>query len=107
LRVSFREAAGRFRLIDEAAQASVIVRYRNSDLLALLERQPPERWLLRRLQRSVVNLPRRLHRQMLTSGAIREIHPGIYVQGHGALYDDDLGFCPDRSLIYEPDELMT
>ena len=34
------------------------------------------------------------------------MHPGIYVQGYKSLYDEDLGFCPDKSLIYEPDELM-
>ena len=26
--------------------------------------------------------------------------------GYGALYDDRLGFCADRSIVYEPDELM-
>lgn len=106
LHFSFREAAKRFKLIDEAAQAPVIVRYDNDELLGLLERQGPERWLLRKLQRYVVNLPRRLHGQLLASGAIREVHPGLYLQGHGALYDQNLGFCPDKSLVYAPDELM-
>lgn len=106
LHFSFREAARRFKLIDEAAQAPVIVRYENDELLGLLERQCPERWLLRKLQRYVVNLPRRLHSQLLASGAIREAHPGLYLQTHGALYDQDLGFCPDKSLVYAPDELM-
>lgn len=106
LQVSFREAARRFKLIDEAAQAPVIVRYRNDALIARLEREQPDRRLLRQLQRYVVNLPRRLHGQLLASGAIRELHPGIFVQAHGALYDDNLGFCPDKSIVYEPDELM-
>ena len=106
LQVSFREAARRFRLIDEAAQAPVIVRYRNDAMIARLEREQPDRRLLRQLQRYVVNLPRRLHCQLLASGAIREIHPGIFVQAHGALYDENLGFCPDKSIVYEPDELM-
>jgi CRISPR-associated endonuclease/helicase Cas3 len=106
LRISFREAAKRFRLIDEAAQAQVIVRYENSDLLSRLEREQPDRWLLRKLQRYVVNLPRRLHGQLLASGAIRELHPGIFVQAHGALYDQNLGFCPDKSILYDPDDLM-
>ena len=84
----------------------MIVHYDNDELLGLLERQGPERWLLRKLQRYVVNLPRRLHGQLLASGAIREVHPGLYLQGHGALYDQNLGFCPDKSLVYAPDELM-
>lgn len=106
LEISFRTAARKFKLIDEAAQASVIVRYENDDLIAMLERGQPERWLLRRLQCSVVNLPRWLHSRLLASCAIRELHPGIFVQGHGALYDMHLGFCPDKSIVYEPDELM-
>ncbi len=65
-----------------------------------------ERWLLRKLQRFVVNLPRYLHGRLVSQGAIEEIHPGIFVQGHGGLYHQQLGFCADCSLIYEPDELM-
>lgn len=106
LRISFREAAKRFRLIDEAAQAPVIVQYENVGLLAKLEREQPDRRFKRKLQRYVVNLPRRLHGQLLATGAIREIHPGLFVQTHGALYDDSLGFCPDKSIVYEPDDLM-
>ncbi len=106
LRISFREASQKFKLIDEAAQAQVIVRYHNEELLAHLEREQPDRWVMRKLQRYVVNLPRRLHGQLLASGAIREIYPGIFIQSLGALYDENLGFCPDKSIVYEPDELM-
>lgn len=106
LRFSFRTAARKFRLIDESAQAPVIVRFDNEDLLSLLERKGPERWLLRKLQRYVVNLPRHLHSRLLLAGAIQEIYTGLFVQGHGALYHPDLGFCPDKSITYEPDELL-
>lgn len=106
LKFSFRTAARKFQLIDESAQAPVIVQFENDELLALLQRQGPERWLLRKLQRYVVNLPRYLHNRLLSEGAIREIHPGIFMQGHGALYHAELGFLPDKSIIYEPDELM-
>jgi CRISPR-associated endonuclease/helicase Cas3 len=106
LKFSFRTAARKFQLIDEATQAPVIVRYENDELLTLLERKGPDRWLLRKLQRSVVNLPRYLHQKLFAAGAIRELHPGIFVQGYGALYHPDLGFCPDKSMVYEPDVLM-
>lgn len=106
LKFSFRTAARKFQLIDEAAQASVIVRYENDDLFALLQRQGPDRWLLRRLQRSVVNLPRYLHQKLLADGTIRELHQGVFVQAHSSMYHKDLGFCPDKSIVYEPDELM-
>ncbi len=107
LRFAFRTAAGKFHLIDETAQAPVIVRYREgAGLIAQLERIGAERRLMRKLQRYVVNLPRYLHGKLLASGAIRELHPGIFVQSHAAMYDEDLGFCADRSMIYEPDELI-
>jgi CRISPR-associated endonuclease/helicase Cas3 len=107
-RFSFRTAATHFKLIDDTAQAPVIVSYgeEGPKLLEQLTCMGPERWLLRKAQRYVVNLPRRLHQRLLAEGAIREVHEGIYVQGHGALYDDDLGFCPDRSMVYDPDELI-
>ena len=106
-RCSFRTAAEKFQLIDEKGQAPVIVTYlEGSDLIRELEKGKPDRWLLRRLQRYVVNLPRYLHSKLIAEGALREVHPGIYVQGHPSLYDKDLGFCPDKSMIYEPDELI-
>ena len=48
LRISFREAAYKFQLIDEQAQAQVIVRYENHGLLSQLEHGGPERWLMRK-----------------------------------------------------------
>lgn len=108
LRFSFRTAANKFHLIDESAQEAVIVRYGEGEkLIALLEKKGPERWLMRKLQRYVVNLPRYLHMKLLASGAIRECYPGIFIQDHPSLYDKNLGFCSDRSLIYEPDDLIT
>ena len=107
LRFSFRTAAERFRLIDEGGYATVLVWHgKGWQLIENLRRMGPERWLLRQAQRYVVNLPRHLHTRLLADGAIEEIHPGLYVQRHGNLYDEHLGFCPDRSLLYEPDELM-
>lgn len=61
---------------------------------------------MRRLQRYVVNLPRRVHRRLVEESAVREVHPDLFVQGHGALYDHSLGFCAERSTVYEPDELV-
>ncbi len=108
LRFSFRTAANKFHLIDESAQGAVIVRYGEGEkLIALIEKKGPERWLMRKIQRYVVNLPRYLHMKLLASGIIRECYPGIFIQDHPSLYDENLGFCPDRSLIYEPDDLIT
>lgn len=108
LRFSYRTAAGKFRIIDESAQAPVLVSYgEGATLIDLLKRKGPERWLMRKLQRYVVNLPKNIHTRLLTQGAISEVAPGIYMQSHASLYDASLGFCPDKAVSYEPDELIT
>jgi len=106
-RFAFRTAASKVRLIDDRAYSPVLVLHEEGASLAgLLESQGPERWILRRLQRFVVNLARHVHAKLVAEGAIREVHAGIFVQSHGALYDDNLGFRAERSIVYEPDELM-
>jgi CRISPR-associated endonuclease/helicase Cas3 len=106
-RFSFRSAAQNFRIIDEQKQGAILVAYREgAALVALLEKKGPERWLMRKLQRYVVNLPRYLHTKLLAEGAIRQISEGIFVQGHSALYRDDIGFSPEQSIIYAPDDLI-
>jgi CRISPR-associated endonuclease/helicase Cas3 len=106
-RFSFRTAAKKFKLIDDAYQAPVIVTYgEGAKFVEQLTYTGPERWLLRKLQRYVVNLPRYLHDRLRIDGAIREIHSGIFIQGHGSLYSEDIGFCSEKSISYEPDELI-
>lgn len=107
LRFSFRTAASKFRLIDDSQQAPVLVRYgEGADLIEVLHKNGPDRWLLRKLQRYVVNVPRYLHSRLLAEGTIRELYPGVCVQEYDASYDAALGFCPDRSQVYEADELV-
>jgi len=106
-RFSFRTAARKFKIIDDSRQATVIVAYgRGAELIEELERREPDRYLMRRLQRYVVNLPRYLHDKLVSEGSIRLIHEGIYIQGHSAMYDEQIGFCPDRSAVYAPDDLI-
>ncbi|MBN1662498.1 MAG: CRISPR-associated helicase Cas3' [Deltaproteobacteria bacterium] len=106
-RFSFRTAAQKFKMIDETQQKSLIVSYRDeANLIEELERRPPDRRLLRKLQRYIVNLPRYLHDRLVNEGAIRLVHPGIFTQGHSAMYDEVIGFCADRSAIYDPDDLI-
>ena len=94
-------------MIDDKRYAPVIVRYAEGEMLiGLLKKKGPERWLMRKLQRYVVNLPVYVHNKLHNEGAISEVHPGIFVQESGAMYHPDLGFCPDKSMIYEPDDLM-
>jgi CRISPR-associated endonuclease/helicase Cas3 len=103
----FRSAADEFRIIDETQQAPVIVRYGESPtFIEQLRQLGPERWLLRKLQRYVVNLPRRQHQELLRNADIQEIHPGLFVQTHDRLYDMRLGLLGDDPAYYEPEELI-
>ncbi len=107
LRFSFFSAAQKFKLIDDKQYAPVIVCYEEGTrLIGMLKKLGPERWLMRKLQRYVVNLPRYIHKKLYNEGAIIEAHPGIFIQVYGAMYHPELGFCPDKSMIYEPDDLL-
>jgi CRISPR-associated endonuclease/helicase Cas3 len=95
------------RLIDESAQAPVIVKYeKGSQLIQMLEKQKPDRALYRQLQRYVVNIPIKQHLLLLQSGAIKEIHPDLYIQINLNLYNDEIGFCAEQGDIFTPDDLI-
>ena len=107
LRFSFLSASRKFKIIDESQYAPVIVSYEDGGrLIEMLKRRGHERWLMRKLQRYVVNLPKYIHTKLYSEGAIVEAQPGIFVQNYGPMYHDELGFCPDKSMIYAPDDLM-
>jgi CRISPR-associated endonuclease/helicase Cas3 len=107
LAVSFRTAAERFRLIDDADQACVVVRYQrdaNDDTiethLANLAKQGPERWLLRALQRYTVNIHQREADRLLASGAIELILPGLHVLRADSLYHPELGLLQEDRHVF-------
>ncbi len=107
LRFSFFSAAQKFSIIDDKQYCPVIVCYEEGErLVETLKKKAPERWLMRRLQRYIVNLSKYVHAKLHNEGAIIEAHPGIFIQAYGAMYHPELGFCPDKSMIYEPDDLM-
>lgn len=106
LRFSFRTAAGKFRIIDESQYTTVIVRYgEGAELINTLIKRGPERWLMRKLQRYVVNIPRYLSNELIKSGVIEEPSPGIYIQSVSAFYDHALGFIY-RAETIRPDDLI-
>ena len=96
----FREAAAAFKMIDGAAQVSIIVRYGNNDsLIDSLRAVGPKRDILRRLQRYAVNVPRSYIPGLLEKGMIEELRvppkreeaSGIYVQTMPSAYREDVG----------------
>lgn len=101
--VRFRDAAEAFRLIDDTEAATVIVKYpvgQSSEVeqwIAMLERDGPKRWLMRKLQRYGVSMYQHDISRLLTQGDIRELGvcPGLYVQVSDLLYDAVVGVNVD------------
>ena len=103
--IQFRTVAEKFKLIDDSAYQTILVRYGNNDvLLGKLEKEGPKRWLMRKLQRYSVNIPKRLFAQLEKQGDVREIWQGIYAQVGDTLYDKSLGVVIDGSIA--ADELV-
>jgi CRISPR-associated endonuclease/helicase Cas3 len=92
--IAFRTAAERFRLIDDSLHQTVLVQYGEAadGLLRILRAQGPQRWLMRKLQRYTVNLPRRQFEALLRAGDVTEIYRGFYAQASAGLYDPVIGF---------------
>lgn len=103
--IQFRTTAEKFRLIDDTAYQTILVRYGDNDvLLGKLEKEGPQRWLMRKLQRYSVNLPKYLFAQLEKQSDVREIWPGIYAQVGDTLYDQSLGVVVDGNIA--PDDLV-
>lgn len=96
LRVQFRTAARRFRMIDDRNSHTVYVRY-DEQAEKLLEqlRYHPTRELLRELQKYSVTLYDYQFREMLQRGTVEEISPGYFAQSMDkaatGVYDKTLG----------------
>jgi CRISPR-associated endonuclease/helicase Cas3 len=111
LKIRFRSAAEKFRLIDDA-QLPVLVRHRNYDLLRKLaelkaKQWDPDRRTRRELQRFVVGIPKRVHKELAHSRKIEEWFPGVWVQIASGMYDPHVGFDPGDPVLYdEPADLI-
>lgn len=104
-KIQFRTVAEKFRLIDDSAYQTILVRYGDNDiLLGKLEKEGPQRWLMRKLQRFSVNIPKRLFAQLEKQGDVREVWQGIYAQVGNTLYDKSLGVVIDDNIA--PDDLV-
>lgn len=114
LALSFRTAADKFRLIDDEDSLPIVVRYRGPDgqdesidqWLAMLRRDEPQRWLMRKLQRYTVNLHRRQALPLLDRGDIEEILPGLYAQVSDWIYDPETGLNPETIQLRPEDTIF-
>lgn len=101
--MNFRSAAERFRLIDDEDQVSLILPYVSADpaardvapLIARLRSGDSDRWLLRALQRFVVQVRRRAADPWQQRGDIEEVLPGLFVLINPLRYDARRGLITD------------
>ena len=102
LKIQFRTAAEKFQLIDDVESQAILVWYGDSQILiGKLKKDGPERWLMRKLQRYSVNLPRRAVDKLVQSGEVQEVWPGIFAQAVSTLYDDEVGVTVGGALTAE------
>lgn len=107
LKVQFRTAAQRFRLIDESGYRSIIVRYDKSPaLISQLRQDGPSRRLMRRLQRYTVSLPDYQFQQMSRRGDVREVYSDMFAQTAEVLYHPELGVLVDETNL-NPSDLIS
>ena len=100
LKVQFRTAAERFRLIDESDHRSILVQYGDSPaLIGRLREEGPERRLMRKLQRYTVSLPEHQFQKLLLGGDVCEIYPGLFAQTSDTLYHQQLGVLVDEASL--------
>jgi len=97
----FRTFAETFHLIDDVEQKGIIVWFKNEhvdsqELIELLRSKGPERWLMRKLQRFIVNVPERLDNELQRKSLIEDVH-GFSVQFSPGLYRPGLGLLADVS----------
>ncbi len=103
----FRMAAGKFRIVDDTRQVSVIVRYGEDadELINNLRHAGPSRSLMRQLQRRMVSVPRWHLGPMLHGGIVAEVHPGIFVQEDSSAYDNETGLIIEFDEVRSPEAL--
>ena len=106
LKAEFKTVADKFQLIDDKVQKSVVVWYSDNkvnsqELIAQLKAIGLRRELMRKLQRCMVNIPKKYWERLQKEGYITEIKGpdgiglDIWQQGTSSLYSEKTGFSLD------------
>lgn len=98
----FRSFAKDFHLIDDKGQKSIVVWYKNEksgnsseELINKLRYAGTSKYLYRKLQRFIVNVPLYIFDRIQKSGYIEEVN-GFWVQSDSNLYKPGLGLMVDE-----------
>lgn len=93
----FRTYAENFNMIDDKKQMSIIVSYKNSDILInQLRHAGASKDLLRSLQRYIVNVPIYLFNKIREANYIEDVN-GYWVQCDDILYKPGIGLLADEN----------
>lgn len=104
LGVQFRSAAERFRMIEDDQHPIIVLFDAEHDdaevriLLGRLRKTGPERWLMRKLQRFIVNVREPEIHRLLAQQDIEEVIPGLFAQTSDWLYHSTLGLTADMPM---------
>jgi CRISPR-associated endonuclease/helicase Cas3 len=104
LGVQFRSAAERFRMIEDDQHPIIVLFDAEHDdaevrmLLGRLYKTGPERWLMRKLQRYIVNVREPEIQRLLAQQDIEEVIPGLFAQTSDWLYHSTLGLTADTPM---------
>lgn len=98
--IYFRTASDLFRLIDDRGQKQIFVRYQHgNELIDRIKEHGPDRIIMRKLQRYVVNVSINEFNKLRLSGAVEEIHPSMYALSSELYYSEEFGLLLDESEI--------
>jgi len=93
----FRTYAEKFNMIDNKKQMSIIVKYKNGDILInQLRHAGASKDLLRRLQRYIVNVPIYLFNKIREANYIEDVN-GYWVQCDDILYKPGIGLLANEN----------
>lgn len=101
IKIQFRTASNKFKMIDDKNQYPIIVKYHFisdsnksgnniEELINKLQQAGPDKYLMREFQGYTVTVFEKTKNEMLENGMITEIN-GIYVQNSDKLYDSVKG----------------
>jgi CRISPR-associated endonuclease/helicase Cas3 len=104
--IQFQTAADNFRIIDDTMQRTILVPYgEGENLIDLLKKNGPERWILRKLQRYAVNIYTRDFSVLHIRGVLIEVCPEIFALNSSVDYSTETGLCVEET-TYDPDKLI-
>jgi CRISPR-associated endonuclease/helicase Cas3 len=102
--IQFRTAAGKFKIIDDSQQQTILVPYgKGKEYIDLLKKDGPERWILRKLQRYSVNIYKRDFATLCSRQWISEIVPGVFALTTDSGYDYQIGLLVDE-IPFDPEK---